>query len=206
MTNQQQDGFGQMIRSLRQAMEPPIGLRELARRCDISAAYLSNIERGLCAPPSADVVKAFARELGGDPVLFLQKANRVDLETLTAPFDKGLVGFLRLANAISLYRTPHALLNFKNLFAYIFATVDLSSDSFNELEYLASFMTAYGRLNLEKDNPSTDLLEILDRGMAILRVIMPDLCNDEDPAKVLDEFHLIATQDGFLPKKNGESN
>jgi len=73
--------FGDRLRELR--LEQKIGLRELARRVNISAPYVSNIEQGKFDPPSAEIVERLAAELGQDKEEFLLLAGRVDSELMT---------------------------------------------------------------------------------------------------------------------------
>jgi len=73
--------FGDRLRELR--LEQNIGLRELARRVNISAPYVSNIEQGKFDPPSAEIVERLAEELGQDKEDFLLLAGRVDSELMT---------------------------------------------------------------------------------------------------------------------------
>lgn len=72
--------FGDRLREIR--LEQGIGLRELARRVNISAPYVSNIEQGKFDPPSAEIVERLAEELGQDREDFLLLAGRIDSELL----------------------------------------------------------------------------------------------------------------------------
>jgi transcriptional regulator with XRE-family HTH domain len=44
-----------------------LGLREMARKLDLGAAYLSELERGVRKPPPATTVERIAAQLGLDP-------------------------------------------------------------------------------------------------------------------------------------------
>ncbi len=203
MTTQQQDGFGQMIRSMRQAQKPPLALRELARRCGISAAYLSNIERGLCAAPSAEVVKTLARELNSDPADFLRKANRTDPEFFAEAMDPGVVTILRLVDALA-PTDSEPFLNMKNILAYLFTEFDGRTDDFSEMELFACFMTAFGKLRLEKDNPSQELQDRLARGIALLKTIMPDLFKEGSKEEIIREIYEMTDQKKQLGSPEGD--
>jgi transcriptional regulator with XRE-family HTH domain len=204
MTDLQNDGFGLMIRKIRQAQKPPLALRELARRCGISAAYLSNIERDLCAAPSVDVVKALARELNADPAEFLRKANRQDPEFFSEAMDPSIVSFLRLIDAM-LPSGPTTLLNMKNLLAYMFTEFENEDFPSSELELFALFFTAYSKLKLEEQNPSAELTERLTKGTGILRLAMPDLFKGGTQEEILNEFMAMGKQKQITGNNGSES-
>jgi transcriptional regulator with XRE-family HTH domain len=67
--------FGAFIRREREAKE--IGLREMAKRINVSATYLSKVERDEFAPPAEDKVKALAEVLGLNADDLLARAGRV---------------------------------------------------------------------------------------------------------------------------------
>lgn len=67
--------FGPMLRSLRN--EKGYRLREFAKMVGISAAYLSQIERGEARPPREERVRTIARALGEDPDLLMAHSGRV---------------------------------------------------------------------------------------------------------------------------------
>ena len=54
--------FGGCLRAWR--LEANLSQRELARRADLNFSYLSKIEAGLVAPPSADKIRALVAALG----------------------------------------------------------------------------------------------------------------------------------------------
>lgn len=56
--------FGEKIRELRKARG--MSQRDLAGRSGIDFTYLSKIENGRMEPPSEDVIRRIARELGAD--------------------------------------------------------------------------------------------------------------------------------------------
>lgn len=67
--------FGPMLRNLRN--EKGYRLREFAKMVGISAAYLSQIERGEARPPREERVRAIARALGEDPDTLMAHSGRV---------------------------------------------------------------------------------------------------------------------------------
>src|SRR5437879_2629010 len=67
--------FGKRVRQRRK--ELGIGLREMARRVDISASYLSQLERGLVAPPSEKKVRAIAEVLGENANVLFELTRRI---------------------------------------------------------------------------------------------------------------------------------
>jgi transcriptional regulator with XRE-family HTH domain len=66
--------FGQTVRALR--LNRQIGLREFARRVEISPTFLTQIEKDECAVPEQRAI-AFARALNQDPDEFLALAGHV---------------------------------------------------------------------------------------------------------------------------------
>lgn len=84
--------FGQTIRDLRKAAQPPLTQRELAERVakrlreddrrGFDFTYLSKIENDRLPPPSGAAIMALAEELGADPDELLALADK-------APADLG---------------------------------------------------------------------------------------------------------------------
>jgi transcriptional regulator with XRE-family HTH domain len=70
--------FGAFIRREREAMG--IGLREMARRIQVSPTYLSMVERDAMHPPSEDKVKAIAAIINCDADDLLARAGRLSAE------------------------------------------------------------------------------------------------------------------------------
>lgn len=66
--------FGAYVRRLRE--QKAIGLREMARRLDVSAPYLNDIERGKRAAPRTEIVRAMAEILEVDPDRIFDLAGR----------------------------------------------------------------------------------------------------------------------------------
>lgn len=204
MSDQIQNDFGPTIRELRESQEPKLSLRALAKRCGISAAYLSNIERGLCAPPSVEVLKALARELNIDPSDLLIKANRVDVGLLVDTIDPGIVLLFRLIDSV-MPTDGEPFLNLRNLLAFAICEFDGKDlDELDQLHLLATFTTAYAKLRLEKDNPSSELVEKLEHGNSVLRAIMPGLFVESNRDAVLREFLDLAQQRKWVNPPEGE--
>lgn len=57
-------------------------LRQVAGRIGIEPAYLSKIERGDFAPPSEDVIRKLAQELGENPDILLALAGKVSKDLM----------------------------------------------------------------------------------------------------------------------------
>ena len=72
------DTFGDLLRACR--LEAGMGLRELARRLDISAGYLSDVELNHVPPPSEEVIVSIAGMLSVDRSRLLNAARKVDPE------------------------------------------------------------------------------------------------------------------------------
>lgn len=89
--------LGEQIRNARMLLD--IGLRELARRADISPTYLSRVETGEeRRPPSEEALTRIAAALGHSPDGLLMAAGRIpeDVRQIVAG-DMGLWGLLRAA-------------------------------------------------------------------------------------------------------------
>ncbi len=67
--------FGATLRLLR--LDSGLSLRDLARRLDVSSAYLSRVENGLDAAPTPARLEALARELELPPTVLMELAHRV---------------------------------------------------------------------------------------------------------------------------------
>jgi HTH-type transcriptional regulator, competence development regulator len=87
--------FGERIRELREAKQ--VSLRKFAQQLEISATYLSKIERGDLPPPGEDAVMRIARSLDQDPDQLLALAGKVasDLPELIRERPKPLSILLR---------------------------------------------------------------------------------------------------------------
>ena len=72
--------FGAVLRVRRERLrltDRRFSLRQVASRVGIEPAYLSKIERGDVAPPSAATTARLAQELGEDPDVLLALAGKV---------------------------------------------------------------------------------------------------------------------------------
>ena len=75
--------FGSYIRSHREKCletDRAFTLRQVSKRVGIEPTYLSKIERGDLAPPSEDVIRKLALELGLHPEVLLAMAGKVSKE------------------------------------------------------------------------------------------------------------------------------
>lgn len=75
--------FGEYIREARTVLQEndrSFSLRQVASRIGIEPAYLSKIERNEFAPPSEDVIRKLAEELGENPDMLLAMAGKVSTE------------------------------------------------------------------------------------------------------------------------------
>jgi|GEM_PF-4261307 len=171
--------FGELIREMRMAYKPKLSLRQLAIRCNISAAYMSNIERGYCPPPSAEVVKALAKELGENPTVLLLKANRADNSILRSGvrnLDALVLALKFIDLAITKDLLEDDLISFKNLLALLIADFEVPKlEDIGQLEILAHSVTAYDQLKKQETNPSPEIAAKLEYGTHILKSFMTDL-------------------------------
>ena len=96
-----EQGFGATIRKLRE--ERGIGLRQFARMIEVSATYLSKIEREELPPPAESRVKEIARLLEQDPDELLALAGKVasDLNEIIRNQPRQMASFLRSASGLS---------------------------------------------------------------------------------------------------------
>ncbi|MFP2911823.1 helix-turn-helix domain-containing protein, partial [Pyxidicoccus sp. 3LFB2] len=67
--------LGATLRLLR--VDAGVSLRDMARRIGVSSAYLSRVENGVDAPPTAERLAAIAHELDVPPALLMDVAQRV---------------------------------------------------------------------------------------------------------------------------------
>ena len=99
-----QDGrerFGAFIRREREARE--IGLRQMAKRIQVSPTYLSKVERAQAPSPVEDKVRAIAAILQCDPDALVAMAGRVpaDLAAIIRRRPVEMSALLRTANGLS---------------------------------------------------------------------------------------------------------
>lgn len=77
--------FGTYIRKRREELllnDRSFSLRQVAGRIGIEPAYLSKIERGDFAPPSEDVIRKLAQEMGENPDILLALAGKVSRDLM----------------------------------------------------------------------------------------------------------------------------
>lgn len=77
--------FGAYVRNKREALlqsDRSFSLRQVAGRIGVEPAYLSKIERGDFAPPSEEVIRSLAVELGENPDILLAMAGKVSRDLL----------------------------------------------------------------------------------------------------------------------------
>lgn len=93
--------FGSFIRRQREAKE--IGLREMAKKIDVSATYLSKVERDEFSPPTEDKVKKIAEIIECDPDELLALAGRVasELTEIIRERPREMADFLRAAKGLT---------------------------------------------------------------------------------------------------------
>ena len=75
--------FGPTVRAIRDRLcrdDRRYSVRQVAGRVGIEPAYLSKIERGEVAPPSAATTVRLAKELGEDPDVMLALAGKVSVD------------------------------------------------------------------------------------------------------------------------------
>lgn len=94
--------FGKRIRELREAKkatDPSFSLRQFADKAGISATFLSKVETGQFAPPSAATIKKMAAllETDADELLALAKKTDPDLGNIIREQPKAMADFLRTA-------------------------------------------------------------------------------------------------------------
>jgi transcriptional regulator with XRE-family HTH domain len=77
--------FGTYVRQRREELlqaDRRYSLRQVAGRICVEPAYLSKIERGEFAPPSEEVIRKLAFELGENPDILLAMAGKVSKDLL----------------------------------------------------------------------------------------------------------------------------
>jgi len=77
--------FGVYIRQRREELlknNRSFSLRQVSGRIGIEPAYLSKIERGNFAPPSEEVIRKLASELGENPDILLALAGKVSRDLM----------------------------------------------------------------------------------------------------------------------------
>lgn len=69
--------FGAFIRREREALDPKVGLRDMAKMIGVSPTYLSRVERDEFPPPAEDKVRKIAAIINCDADDLLARAGRV---------------------------------------------------------------------------------------------------------------------------------
>lgn len=69
--------FGEYIRQARLSLKPSLSLRKCAKTVDITAPYLSGIERGRLGSPAHDVILKIAEVLNINPDYLLFKGGKI---------------------------------------------------------------------------------------------------------------------------------
>ena len=79
-TNPKDLSFGEHVRRLREKKaqtDSAYSLRQVAKRCGVTPAYLSRVERSDVAPPGEETLLKLAADLGEDPDVMLALAGKV---------------------------------------------------------------------------------------------------------------------------------
>lgn len=97
--------FGRLIRSLRQEKQktdPSYSLRRFAEKVGLSPTFVSKMETGDFAPPSAEKIKRIAELLDYNTDKLLRMANKLDTEFKEIIHEKkAMADFLRTASGFS---------------------------------------------------------------------------------------------------------
>ena len=98
-----EEKFGAFIRRKREAMEPKVGLREMARMIGVSPTYLSKVERDDFPPPAEDKVRKIAEIIKCDADDLLARAGKVstDITDIIKRQPVELASLLRTANGLT---------------------------------------------------------------------------------------------------------
>jgi HTH-type transcriptional regulator, competence development regulator len=95
--------FGAFVRQKREAMEPKVGLREMAKMIGVSPTYLSKVERDEFAPPAEDKVRKIAEIIKCDADDLLARADRVssDISDIIKRHPVELAALLRTTKGLT---------------------------------------------------------------------------------------------------------
>ena len=95
--------FGAFIRRKREAMEPRVGLREMAKMIGVSPTYLSKVERDEFSPPAEDKVRKIAQIIKCDADDLLARADRVssDISDIIKRHPVELTALLRTTKGLT---------------------------------------------------------------------------------------------------------
>ena len=97
--------FGELIRKRREEkkqVDPRFSLRQFAKRVQLSPTFVSKLENGDFAPPSAEKIKLIAHELDLNPDDLLAMAKKMDpaIEEIIHE-QNAMADFLRSASGLS---------------------------------------------------------------------------------------------------------
>jgi transcriptional regulator with XRE-family HTH domain len=97
------ENFGAFIRGKREAMEPRVGLREMAKMIGVSPTYLSKVERDEFPPPAEDKVRKIAQIIKCDADDLLARADRVssDISDIIKRHPVELAALLRTTKGLT---------------------------------------------------------------------------------------------------------
>ncbi len=95
--------FGAFIRRKREALDPKVGLREMAKKIGVSPTYLSKVERDEFPPPAEDKVIAIAESLDLDVDVLLARAGKVssDLTQIIREHPRAMAHLIRGTRGMS---------------------------------------------------------------------------------------------------------
>lgn len=69
--------YARLLRKQRHSVNPRYSIRETAERIGMEPAHLGKIERGEASPPSEEIIRRMAADLGEDADLLLALAGQV---------------------------------------------------------------------------------------------------------------------------------
>ena len=95
--------FGAFIRRKREALDPKVGLRVMAKKIGVSPTYLSKVERDEFPPPAEDKVIAIAESLDLDVDVLLARAGKVssDLTQIIREHPRAMANLIRGTRGMS---------------------------------------------------------------------------------------------------------
>jgi transcriptional regulator with XRE-family HTH domain len=76
----EKERFGAFIRRQREALDPKVGLRDMAKMIGVSPTYLSKVERDEFPPPAEDKVRRIGQIIKCDVDDLLARAGRVSTD------------------------------------------------------------------------------------------------------------------------------
>jgi transcriptional regulator with XRE-family HTH domain len=95
--------FGAFIRRQREALDPKVGLRDMAKMIGASPTYLSKVERDEFPPPAEDKVRKIAQIIKCDSDDLLARAGRVssDISDIIKRHPVELAALLRTTKGLT---------------------------------------------------------------------------------------------------------